>query len=121
MSQGILLDFPITYQIPTPGSRSFSTSRGDLINKLEEIGDRWVENLFKECRQSAGNAESFTWPVFFRVGLDGNACALRLLCEVVDRPLKKAGLLGDIINLVLRYTWQSVLYVVHDLPTFLQR
>ena len=104
MSQGILLDFPITYQIPTPGSRSFSTSRGDLINKLEEIGDRWVENPFKECRQSAGNAESFTWPVFFRVGLDGNACALRLLCEVVDRPLKKAGLLGDIINLVLRYT-----------------
>ena len=58
---------------------------------------------------------------FFRVGLDGNACALRLLCEVVDRPLKKAGLLGDIINLVLRYTWQPVQNVVHDLPTFLQR
>ena len=56
----------------------------------------------KECRQSAENAESFTCPAFFRVGLDGNACALRLLCEVVDRPLKKAGLLGDIINLVLR-------------------
>ena len=69
MSQGILLDFPITYQIPTPGSRSFSTSRGDLINKLEEIGDRWVENPFKECRQSAENAESFTWPAFFS-GLD---------------------------------------------------
>ena len=51
VSQGILLDFPITYQIPTPGSRSFSTSRGDLINKLEEIGDRWVEKPFKECRQ----------------------------------------------------------------------
>ena len=40
---------------------------------------------------------------FFRVGLDGNACTLRLLCEVVERPLKNAGLLGDIINLVLRY------------------
>ena len=69
MSQGILLDFPITYQIPTPGSRSFSTSRGDLINKLEEIGDRWVENHLEECRQSAENAESFTWPAFFS-GLD---------------------------------------------------
>ena len=70
MSQGILLDFPITYQIPTPGSpRSFSTSRGDLINKLEEIVDRWVENPLEECRQSAGNAESFTWPIFFS-GLD---------------------------------------------------
>ena len=40
---------------------------------------------------------------FFRLGLDGNACTLRLLCEVVERPLKNAGLLGDIINLVLRY------------------
>lgn len=40
---------------------------------------------------------------FFRLGLDGNACSLRLLCEVGERPLKNAGLLGDIINLVLRY------------------
>ena len=43
VSQNILLDFPITYVIPTPGFRSFSTSRGDLIGKLEEIGDRWVK------------------------------------------------------------------------------
>jgi len=76
VSQNILLDFPITYVIPTPGFRSFSTSRGDLIGKLEEIGDR--------------------------LGLDGNACTRRLLCEVAERPLKNAGLLGDIINLVLR-------------------
>lgn len=40
---------------------------------------------------------------FFRLGLDGNACTLRLLCEVAEKPLKNAGLLGDIINLVLRY------------------
>ena len=40
---------------------------------------------------------------FFRLGLDGDACTLRLLCEVAERPLKNAGLLGDIINLVLRY------------------
>ena len=43
VSQNILLDFPVTYVIPTPGFRSFSTSRGDLIGKMEEIGDRWVE------------------------------------------------------------------------------
>ena len=102
MSQGILLDFPITYQIPTPGSRSFSTSRGDLINKLEEIGDRWVETLWKNAGSQL-RMQKFSLAFFFRVGLDGNACALRLLCEVVDRPLKRAGLMGDIINLVLRY------------------
>ena len=67
-----------------------------------------------ECRK-------FHLACFFRVGLDGNACALRLLCEVVDRPLKKAGLLGDIINLVLRYyTWQSALSVFHDLSASFQ-
>ena len=82
------------------------------------MGGRVLLKPSKECRQSAENAESFTWPAFFRIGLNGKACALRLLCEVVDRPLKNAGLLGDIINLVLRYTWQSVLNVVHDLHTF---
>lgn len=45
VSQNILLDFPITYVIPTPGFRSFSTSRGDVIGKLEEIGDRYVGKI----------------------------------------------------------------------------
>merc|ERR1739844_35535 len=52
----------------------------------------------------ASECSRFTIPSYalFRLGLDGNACTLRLLCEVAERPLKNAGLLGDIINLVLR-------------------
>ena len=37
-----------------------------------------------------------------RLGLDGEVCALRLVCETTARPLVGAGLLGEIFNLVLR-------------------
>ena len=51
---------------------------------------------------------------FFRLGLDGDACTLRLLCEVVERPLKNAGLLGDIINLVLRYFFNGPQKIIFE-------
>jgi len=35
-------------------------------------------------------------------GLDGEACVLRMLCEINAQPLKNGGLLGDIINLIFR-------------------
>lgn len=35
-------------------------------------------------------------------GLDGQACVLRLLCEINARPLLNGGLLGDVINLIFR-------------------
>lgn len=78
ISQNILLDFPITYAIPysDTGARSFSTSRSDVLHKLEEVAERF--------------------------GLDGEACVLRLLCEIQSQPMGELGLLGDIIHLVFR-------------------
>ena len=42
VSQNVLLDFPITYAIPfsDQGFRSFSTSRGDVVGKLEGVLER---------------------------------------------------------------------------------
>ena len=38
-----------------------------------------------------------------RLGLDGGACVLRLMCEVNADPVEGGGLIGDIFNLVFRY------------------
>ena len=42
ISQNMLLDFPITYEFPfaNKGSRSFSTSRGAVMGKMEGMMER---------------------------------------------------------------------------------
>merc|ERR1711936_1501227 len=77
-SQNMLLDFPVTYAIPfqDQGFRAFSTSRADVYEKLEGMVER--------------------------LGLDGEACVSRLLCEVTAQPMVGAGLMGDLFNLIIR-------------------
>lgn len=77
-SQNMLLDFPVTYAVPfqDQGFRAFSTSRADVYEKLEGMIER--------------------------LGLDGEACVNRLLCEVTAHPMVGGGLMGDLFNLIIR-------------------
>jgi len=68
-----------------------------LINPMPVRGMKFDEAIF--TRQDAFERMESS---IARMGLDGEACVLRLLCEVNAKPPADAGLLGDIVNLVFR-------------------
>lgn len=43
------------------------------------------------------------WRVFFgSMGVAGQACVLRAVCEVAERPVEHLGMTGELINLFFR-------------------
>jgi len=68
-----------------------------LINPMPVRGMKFDQAIF--TRQEAFERMETS---IARLGLDGESCVLRLLCEVNAKPPADAGLLGDIINLVFR-------------------
>jgi len=68
-----------------------------LINPMPVRGMKFDQAIF--TRQEAFERMESS---IARLGLDGESCVLRLLCEVNAKPPADAGLLGDIINLVFR-------------------
>ncbi|KAG1713935.1 hypothetical protein GQR58_002004 [Nymphon striatum] len=68
--------FPITFTIRTPFARSSDSDQLDLF--------MFIENTLQ------------------RFGVNGRACLLRAICEVAEIPTHNNGLLGNVIDHVLR-------------------
>jgi len=89
----INIDVPLTFTFPTP------SPEGEGSGSNYESG-----SYYRRLDQQQADLYAAAEGVMTQLGLDGRGCVLRAVCEAAEAPLHEDGLLGEIINGVLRAT-----------------
>ncbi|CAN7975492.1 unnamed protein product [Ixodes persulcatus] len=84
-----------TYGVSFPFEIEFSTD-GLAVKMIDAQPPQ--RTLEKDRAQMLKSVES----ALNSAGLNGTECVLRAICEAADEPLRHDGMVGEIINLVLR-------------------
>ncbi|CAN7990149.1 unnamed protein product, partial [Ixodes hexagonus] len=85
-----------TYGVAFPFEIEFSSDDPAAAKTSDQQPPQ--QTLEKDRAQMLKSVES----ALNRAGLNGTECVLRAICEAADEPLRHDGMVGEIINLVLR-------------------
>ncbi|XP_037083350.1 uncharacterized protein LOC119103802 [Pollicipes pollicipes] len=91
--------------VEVPLSFALPTAEADSAARYKTTDDAtdsytYYRSLDEEKADMYSYAENF----ISQFGLDGKSCVLRTICEVAEAPVQDAGVMGEIINTVLRTT-----------------
>ncbi|CAG0915460.1 unnamed protein product [Notodromas monacha] len=101
VASSMTISIPFVLDLPTSTTLGINSINGRSFTgastrrEFYDIMEKMLQRMF--CNFSSTTAKRF--------GLDGKACILRAICEIGDAPLLHDGLLGEVLSMVLRASY----------------